>query len=199
MLGERCVECGESDVREVTVDLRIEHNGHFRTIPDRRMHCCSCGTVSYRGDQIAEHELARAGAIREIDGLLSAEELRQIRTRYRLRQTDLEKMLSIGPKTWTRWERGKVPQSKAADTLIRLLATDPYVARRLMSNAKIENTEASEYFNQLDETVRAEGRALVRHALRSSEAQDIDEIANQAADSALDAVLMIRAKGDAFA
>ena len=107
-------------------------------------------------------------------------------------------MLSIGPKTWTRWERGKIPQSKAADTLIRLLADDPYVARRLMENAKIENEEAYAHFEQLEESARIEGRALAREAFHSSEVRSSDEIANQVADVAFDAALRVRLKGDAL-
>jgi hypothetical protein len=71
-------------------------------------------------------------------------------------------MLSIGRKTWTRWERGKVPQSKAADTLIRVLADDPEVARRLMERAGIDNSDALEIFVQIDEDTKRLAEASLR-------------------------------------
>ena len=100
--------------------------------------------------------------MREIDGLLSAEDLRRIRLKYAFRQTDLEAMLSIDPKTWTRWERGKVPQNKAADSLIRVIADDPDVARRLMLRARIENPGAFALFAAIDEETTRFATARLR-------------------------------------
>jgi putative zinc finger/helix-turn-helix YgiT family protein len=124
------------------------------------MVCAACGNVSYRNTQISEHELAVASAIREMEGLLSPAELLSIRLKYRLKQTDMEQMLSTGPKTWTRWERGKIPQSKAADQLIRLIADDPDIAHRLMVQAGINNAEATATFEQ--ELCRNLGDELIR-------------------------------------
>src|SRR6478609_4691212 len=121
---ERCPKCGSDRLRDEVADFTVAQDGKSEVIKDRRMVCAACGTVSYQGDQIAEHEYAVAAAIRRMDGLLSAEDLRRIRSRYRLKQTDMEQILSTGPKTWTRWERGKIPQSKPADRLIRALADD---------------------------------------------------------------------------
>lgn len=142
MTTEFCSSCGENAVQERVVPLAFEHNGQHLEISDRHMFCERCGNISYIGKQISEHEFAIAAAIRATEGLLSAEELRRVRSKYRLKQTDMEQMLSTGPKTWTRWERGKVPQSKAADKLIRLIAEDPDVARSLMEQAKIVNPKA---------------------------------------------------------
>lgn len=58
----------------------------------------------------------------------------------------MEQILSTGPKTWTRWERGKITQTKAADKFIRAIADDPYLARRLMRDAGVEDPEAEEVF-----------------------------------------------------
>ena len=127
MTTEPCVRCKEASVHEETATFEISHSGTTRQIQDRRMVCNECGAISYVGSQISEHEFAVATAIRDIDGLLSAEELRRIRAKYKFRQTDMEKMLSTGEKTWTRCERGKVPQGKAADKLLRLMAKDPKV------------------------------------------------------------------------
>ena len=150
MTGEQCPKCGQAGVQERVAPFAFEHGGKSMSIEDRQMFCENCGNISYAGKQISDHEYAVARAIREAEGLLSAEELRRIRSKYRLRQTDMEQMLSVGPKTWTRWERGKVPQSKAADKLIRLIAEDPDVAHRLMEQAAIDNPEAAEAFARIE-------------------------------------------------
>lgn len=188
MTAERCVECGELSVHDRIVPINIEHEGQSRLIQDRRMVCGHCGNVSYIGAQISEHQRGVASAIRDMDGLLSAEALQQIRAKYRFKQTDMEQMLSTGAKTWTRWERGKVPQSKAVDKLIRLIADDPYVARRLMEQAGIDNPEATEVFSRIEEDAKRVGRLLVRAELRRLQSGNPDDIADRIADAAFSKV-----------
>lgn len=186
MTVERCVACGAFALNERAVPFDFLHGGKSRVIQDRQTICGNCGNVSYVGQQVSDHQRAVASAIREMDGLLSAEALQQIRAKYRFKQTDMEAMLSTGPKTWTRWERGKVPQNKAADKLIRLIAEDPYVARRLMEQAGIDNPEAAAIFLRIDEDAKHIGRALVRAQLRRLQGADPDAIADQVADTAFE-------------
>lgn len=187
MMADRCAECGERSLCERVAPFTVHHDGQSRDIQDRRTVCDSCKNVSYVGSQISEHELAVAAVIRDIEGLLSAVELQQIRAKYRFRQTDLEQMLSTGPKTWTRWERGKIPQSKAADKLIRLIGEDPEVARRLMEIARVENPEAAAVFQQIEESEKVLARAQMRAELRNLGTTDRDQLADRLADKAYDA------------
>ncbi|MCK2056803.1 type II TA system antitoxin MqsA family protein [Methylobacterium sp. 37f] len=165
MTMEACQACEAIAVSERVEPCVVERSGKSLTIQDRRMVCAECGNVSYQGSQISEHELAVANAIREMDGLLSAAELNAIRLKYRLRQADMEQILSTGPKTWTRWERGKVPQSKVADRYIRALARDPYLARREMLAAGVANPEAEAVFAQIEIDDRRRAHAVMRDAL----------------------------------
>lgn len=164
-----------------TAPFILSHNGTTAEISDDQTFCNACGTISYVGEQIGVHERAVAARIREIEGLLSAEELRNIRLKYGFRQTDMEAMLSIGPKTWTRWERGKIPQNKAADTLIRILGDDPDVAQRLMHRACIENAAADEVFSAIDRAVkqRAEARLVSELGIQAASV-DLHEVASRA-------------------
>lgn len=192
MAANQCPECGHAAFGERIEPLTVEHNGQSRTIRDRGTVCGNCGHVGYVGSQISGHELAVAAVIRDIEGLLSAEELQRIRLKYRFRQTDMEQMLSTGPKTWTRWERGKVPQSKAADKLIRLLGEDPDVARRLMEQANIDNPDAAAVFRQIEDDARHLGRLLMRAEWRSLQEGDPDGFVDRLADRAFDAARDIR-------
>jgi hypothetical protein len=51
----------------------VEHGGETRLIQDRQTVCGNCANVSYVGMQVAEHQFAVAAAVRDIDGLLSAD------------------------------------------------------------------------------------------------------------------------------
>jgi putative zinc finger/helix-turn-helix YgiT family protein len=189
MTAERCLACGEqSTIHELVVPLLVESGGKSKVIQDRRMVCERCNNVSYIGSQISEHERAVAAAVRELEGLLSAEELQRIRAKYRLKQTDMEQMLSTGPKTWTRWERGKVPQSKATDKLIRLIADDPDVARRLMELAGIINPDAATAFERIEADAKRISTAAIRAELRRLQGGDIEHVADNVADKAFESI-----------
>ena len=165
-MSDFCTACGGTSLTEQVAPFSFVHGGKQGVINDHQTVCGQCGTILYEGDQITRHELAVAGKIREMEGLLSAEELRRIRLKYGFRQTDMEAMLSIGPKSWTRWERGKVPQSKAADTLIRVLADVPEVARLLMRQAGIENPAAEAVFAEIDKDMQLLAEANLRSQIQ---------------------------------
>jgi putative zinc finger/helix-turn-helix YgiT family protein len=198
MTVSQCLECGSYTVRERTVPLAVEHGAKTATIMDRQTFCEECHSVSYVGSQISDHQKAVAVAIREMDGLLPAEALRRIRAKYRLTQTDMEQMLSTGPKTWTRWERGKVPHGKATDKLLRLMAEDSDVAKRLMEQAGVDNPEASEIFARIEESAKTLARAIVRAEIRQMQSQDMDRVADRVADSAFEAARDARRKASAI-
>lgn len=179
---DRCTACDDGVVEERVEPLLVQHDGQSATIQDRRTVCAACGTVSYRGSQISEHERAVAAAIREMDGLLSAEELLRIRTKYRLKQTDLEQMLSTGPKTWTRWERGKVPQSKPADKLIRLMAEDPELTRQLMRQSGVVNAEAEAAIEGFERDAKMLMRRFVMDEIGAAPSAEMERLAERILD-----------------
>ena len=57
-------------------------------------------------------------------GLLSPTEIKAIRVKAGLSQSEISKLLGIGEKTYTRWETGKSLQNKSSDNLIRLFGED---------------------------------------------------------------------------
>lgn len=125
MKRERCVVCGKGTAREVMATRTVTVRGKGYRIPrDRFMRCAGCEEEYYTGAQ-ARDSTARLLALRRTrEGLLTPEEIRQIRHRHRLSQRALEKILGLGPKTVVRWERGTVLQSKAADDVLRLIDRD---------------------------------------------------------------------------
>ena len=191
---ERCLACGEHAVEERVDQVTLNRGDRSATYADRRMVCTNCSNVSYHGAQVSEHEFAVAAAERELEGLLSAADLCAIRSKYSLRQADMERILSTGPKTWTRWERGKITQTKAADKFIRAIAADPYLTRRLMREAGVENPEAEEVFARIERDERVRARAALRAELGRRVGIDDARIAEIAADQAFEVVHRTRAE-----
>jgi putative zinc finger/helix-turn-helix YgiT family protein len=192
MLPDYCANCGEQALEERKIPLDIKQGSRTFKIQDRHIFCRSCKNISYVGSQISEHELAVAAALREADGLLSPDDLDKIRSQYKFRQVDMEQILSTGPKTWTRWERGKVPQNKAADSLIRLIAEDPHIAHRLMIRAGVVNEEAAAIFEHIEQEARHLARALAQRELGAFPSAEMQQVADRVADKAFDSARDVR-------
>lgn len=198
---DQCLACGAAAVEERVAPFVVEHDGKTTTIQDRHMVCAACENISYRGAQASEHERAVAAALRQMQGLLSPEELSRIRAKYRLKQTDMESMLSTGPKTWTRWERGKITQSRATDKLIRAIADDPDLARRLMVDAGVVNPEAEAVFAQIERDEKILARTLLmaelREQLGAQAAQITDVVADKVFETARNARRQVASHAEA--
>lgn len=166
----RCPVCS-GNLKTIVSTSHVNHNGNKIEFEDIQSLCEDCGEVIYVGDQISRHELARASAIRSAEGLLSPEELRNIRLKYKMTQADMESLLSTGAKTWTRWERGKVTQSKATDSLLRVFASEPSVARCMLENAGIVNVEAIQELERAEVDARNVAKALIKKEMGSLDAQ----------------------------
>lgn len=70
-------------------------------------------------------------AIRQAEGLLSSEAIRDIRKGLGLTQQVFERLLGVGPKTVVRWEKGTVFQNRSTDSPLRIIDALPESARFL--------------------------------------------------------------------
>ena len=152
--GSSCVACGGARAGERVAP--VTHKVGQRSVvvkEDRHLYCPDCETVSYRGALLAENQEAIARQVRLDEGLLTPDELRVIRLKYGLTQADMEALLQIGPKTWVRWERGRVVQSQTADQLIRLIARKPDVLRDLMTLRNVSSPVATAALADFDQAL----------------------------------------------
>ena len=96
-----------------------------------RMRCQNCGESFLTPDQMDAAQVAASSQIRREEGLLFSQEIRAIRYKLGLSQPALERLISAGPKTVVRWERGTVFQNKTTDELLRLIRDVPGVYEHL--------------------------------------------------------------------
>lgn len=151
---ESCSECGQHTVTE-SIGRVVHRVGQREIIVDQDRHlvCGHCGNISYRGEMLDESQRKVASMLRQQDNLLTPDELRAIRLKYGFTQAEMEKLLTIGAKTWVRWERGKVVQSSAADQMIRQISKNPELLRDLMRSGGIRNDSAEKFLAAIDEEV----------------------------------------------
>jgi putative zinc finger/helix-turn-helix YgiT family protein len=138
-----CSECGSKLLSERITP--VEHRIRDRSITverERHLLCGSCGEINYTSDMLAESQRAIANALRAEAGLLTTDDLIEIRLSYGFTQEQMETLLGTGPKTWVRWERGRVPHSRQADELLREMKRNPDFVAVLMDRRDIENETA---------------------------------------------------------
>ena len=73
---------------------------------------------------------------RRVDGLLTSEEIKQIREKYGLSQRELARILGVAEKSIAKYEAGFVAQSKAMDNLLRIIREFPEVLEFLKKPKK---------------------------------------------------------------
>lgn len=127
-----CTACNSGKVKKVRDEFFAKYKRALISVPDVEMYeCWSCGKRFFTPDQIKAVSLAVKRQARVKAGLLAPEEIVEIRKKLGLSQSELERLFGLGSKVVTRWETGRVVQSKAADVALRLLALDPENLKRI--------------------------------------------------------------------
>jgi putative zinc finger/helix-turn-helix YgiT family protein len=122
----RCAVCDSEEVQTVRTKFVAKYNQTSITVPMAEMsRCGKCGERFFTPEQARAVSIAVKNQARKKLGLLSSEEIVRTRKALGLSQAGLEDLFGLGAKVVTRWESGRVVQSKAADVALRLLAADP--------------------------------------------------------------------------
>jgi putative zinc finger/helix-turn-helix YgiT family protein len=87
--------------------------------------CPKCGEVVLGFEQARLLQARAVEALRQSQGLMSAEELRGLRRGLGLTQAQLAALLKLGQNSISRWESGRNAQSAAMDLLLRLIRDVP--------------------------------------------------------------------------
>lgn len=165
MAAKKCPVCGEATLQNVRGEFRFEPPanvpGGTIVIPNANWrHCSACG------EDIIPHELDQAidqERYRRL-GLLAPVEIRRVRQKTGLSAVDMSHLLGVGEKTYTRWENGRSLQTKASDTLIRLIDKNPEMFALL--DAEREPRRAgfiAGYFSELEHLKGANHLAMAAH------------------------------------
>jgi putative zinc finger/helix-turn-helix YgiT family protein len=160
-----CSECGSKSLSERVA--AVEHKIRDRRIrveQERHLLCANCGELNYTSEMLSESQRAIANVLRADAGLLTTDDLIEVRLSYGFTQEQMEALLGTGPKTWVRWERGKVPHSRQADELLREMGRNPGFVAVLMDRRDIENETA---------------RYVIESALAARKERTIDALAQK--------------------
>jgi HTH-type transcriptional regulator/antitoxin MqsA len=121
-----CPICGEGKCKRKTLTETFTYKGHRLAIPGYVVYVCSrCREEFLDHSLIRRHQQKIRDWQRAIDGLLSAEEIRQMRTLLGVTQDEFSLLLGGGKKAFARYETGAVRQSVAMDNLLRAVQKYP--------------------------------------------------------------------------
>lgn len=123
--GTICASCGAVAQPMVSTEtVSIRHDGRLYEITVRDLpvlQCPSCGESHY--DNQSDDRIQRA--LREHLGFLMPEQIAALRGFWGLTQDDIERDTGIAAETLSRWENGRVIQSRSLDVLLRNYLADP--------------------------------------------------------------------------
>ena len=124
--GKPCPVCGEGKCKRKAITETFSYKGHRLTIPQYDIYVCShCREEFLDQSLIRPHERTIRDWQRTIDGLLSAEDIRHVRTMLGLTQEELSLLLGGERIAVARYEADAARQSVAMDNLLRAVQKYP--------------------------------------------------------------------------
>jgi putative zinc finger/helix-turn-helix YgiT family protein len=122
----KCVVCGSRDVFETDEPVSVQIKGTGLDVPGiPHMKCRSCGEEYFDAGATTLLQRKATSRYKADNDLLTGDEIKAIRKKYGMTQSDLERFLGVATNTVVRWERDTVFQSRPVDKLLRLVRDHP--------------------------------------------------------------------------
>ena len=120
-----CLRCDTIGKFETTTEIRKAVvkgvNVEYEAI---KAYCPTCGDPLFLYEAERINQINCFDAYKRKKGLLTSEEIINVRRKYGLSQSELAKKIMVGSKNIARYEAGKI-QDRSIDLLIRLLDEHP--------------------------------------------------------------------------
>jgi len=125
LAADACPQCATM-MTERRSALKLPVNGEDVPVPSAvHLRCPKCDEVALRFSDSRRLQEDAIAIYRRKHGLLSADEIRAIRERFGLTQSELAHLLHLGANTISRWESGRNVQTEAMEMLLRLIRDLP--------------------------------------------------------------------------
>ncbi len=129
--GDTCPICGKGTIKVERKSETFEYKGHILPLELTVYSCDICKEGFFDNEEMKKYQKTIKDFQRRVDGLLTSEEIKQIREKYGLSQRELARILGIAEKSIAKYEAGFVAQSKAMDNLLRVIGEFPEVLKYL--------------------------------------------------------------------
>jgi HTH-type transcriptional regulator / antitoxin MqsA len=116
-----CPLCGEGHVTAQVEQVENEYKGHTASLPQHYSLCDQCGSDFVGATEARLSKRALMAWRKQIDGLLTGQEILALRQQYKLTQAQAAQLFGGGPVAFSKYENDDVAQSESMDTLLRLV------------------------------------------------------------------------------
>ena len=138
MANHTCPICGAGQLHLHSEQIVVEHLAQQGTIESHYAVCDACGSEQAGAAEARFNKRAMIAFKKRVQGLLTGNEVRELRKRWELSQEEAAKAFGGGPVAFSKYEADDVMQSDAMDKLLRLAAEVPAALDKLLADAKIE-------------------------------------------------------------
>ncbi|MEY4503867.1 MAG: hypothetical protein RL154_159 [Pseudomonadota bacterium] len=117
---QTCPLCAGNTVNE-TRARKITYKEHSTIIKQPAAYCDECGEAFLAPNDSKATEKAIADFKREVEHLLTSDQIKQIRKKHHITQKEAAELFGGGINAFSKYERGEAIQSKSTDILLRLI------------------------------------------------------------------------------
>lgn len=137
--GAVCPICGHGKISEKVIVKPFGYKSKKISIQDYHIfECDTCSEKVVSNETLKRTEKILTDFRRKVDGFLTSDEIKRIREKLDKTQTEMAIFLGVGEKNFARYENGQVTQSKAMDTLLRILDTDPTILFKVSAKKEMQ-------------------------------------------------------------
>lgn len=152
-IGTKCTACGEGVLQFNSRIRKVEYKDTFLNIEISRPVCTVCGASIITNDLKKYYRRKLNLAKKQHDGLLSGEEIKCIRKKYSLTQSQASEIFGGGPIAFAKYEKDDILHSVAMDKLLRVSRDQALCFRHLEYLAEKPQRIVSKTVNYNDDSV----------------------------------------------
>lgn len=117
---QTCPMCGNNTIHEIRARV-ITYKERTTTLNQPAVYCDECNEAFLSPGDSRATEKAIADFKREVEHLLTSDQIKQIRKKYHITQKEAAEIFGGGINAFSKYERGEAIQSKSTDILLRLI------------------------------------------------------------------------------
>lgn len=121
----KCSACGSDNLERGSKKIKFQYKKKKIALDQPGEYCNDCGEGIVAGSDIQVTQKTLHDFRASIDGFLTSDEIRSIRKRLKLTQKQASDIFGGGDCAFSRYERGKIRQTRALDLLLRFLDKHP--------------------------------------------------------------------------
>lgn len=147
MKTQTCPICEMGQLTSHSEKITVEHLGQQGQIESLYAVCDCCGSEQAGAVEARFNKRAMIAFKKQVQGLLTGVEVRLLRKRWKLNQTEAAQVFGGGSVAFSKYEADDVMQSDAMDKLLRLAADLPVALDKLIANAGVNRKAATGWEN----------------------------------------------------